>query len=376
MIVVLLLAYLTAIWLIYFKLRLLPFNLVNKVSIALLGVVTVAGLFLATSYCHPYSKDVRVIRYVIPIATYLPKPAMVTDVPVEPNRPVKKGDVLLKLDSRPYQYEVNRLEAALVAANIDQPRLEADLEAAKANLAATTAQLDNFKLELSRQEKLVETNSTSDQDYQNAVTQVRSGEAALRQAIAALDRADLTLQSKIDEEFTSVTQVREQLSAARLNLEQTTVLAPEDGFVVNLAVRPGIMASPAAAIMSFVSTEKKASIIATFSQNPLKQIQAGSPVEVVFNMFPGRVFKAEVETLIEMTGQGQVAINGQLPEVLRPQPRGRFAIRLKLSDEDVAMLPGGAGGSCVVYTNSMRPLGIIQKMGLRMEGYLNFVTGR
>ena len=50
-------------------------------------------------------------------------------------------------------------------------------------------------------------------------------------------------------------------------------------------------------------------------------------------------------------------------------------MRLKLSDEDVLQLPGGAGGSAVVYTDTGRPLGIIQKVGIRMESYLNYLTG-
>jgi hypothetical protein len=76
-----------------------------------------------------------------------------------------------------------------------------------------------------------------------------------------------------------------------------------------------------------------------------------------------------------MTGQGQVTATGALPEVTQPQKRGRFAVRLKLNDEDLEQLPGGAGGSAVVYTDTVRPLGIIQKMAIRMEGYLNYLTG-
>ena len=109
--------------------------------------------------------------------------------------------------------------------------------------------------------------------------------------------------------------------------------------------------------------------------NPLRNIAPGSRAEVIFAMYPGRVFKAEVETVIEITGQGQAAPTGDLPEVVRKQPRGRFAVRLKLSDEDTALLPVGAGGSAVVYTRTLRPLGVIQKMGIRMEGYLNYLTG-
>jgi multidrug resistance efflux pump len=375
MIFILTISYIALVWLIYFRLRLLPFNLTNKIGVALIGVTLIVGLVLATNYCHPHSSDVRVFRYVIPVAPYLPKPAQVVEVPVQPNVPVKKGEVLFRLDPRPYEYEVRRLEAALAAANTDLPKLEADLKTAQAAVASADAALENARNELARQARLVPSGAVSREDYQNAQTQVREADAAQRQAVSQRERAQLALESKVGGEFTSVAQVRQQLAAARLNLEQTTVTAPDDGFVTDLAIRPGLMAAPTAPVLSFVSTAQKGVVVATYSQNPLRNIKPGARAEVVFAMYPGRVFKAEVETVIEMTGQGQATPTGVLPEITQPQKRGRFAVRLKLSDEDLQQLPGGAGGSAVVYTDTVRPLGIIQKMAIRMEGYANYLTG-
>lgn len=375
MIVIITLLYFTLIWLIYFRLKLLPFNLANKIGVALAGVIIVFGLLLATNYSHPHSSDVRVFRYTVPIATYLPKPAQVVEVPVQPNVPVKKGDVLFKVDARPYEYEVRRLEAALAAANIDLPKLEADLKVARAAVATAESTLDNAKGDFERQEKLRNAGATGENNYLDAKTRFDNATSARREALAQRDRAQLALESKIGGEFTSVAQVRQQLAAARLNLEQTTVTAPDDGFVTDLAIRPGLMVSPASPAMVLVSTAQRGVVVATYSQHPLRNIAAGSRAEVVFAMYPGRVFKAEVETVIEMTGQGQVTATGDLPEATEKQKRGRFAVRLKLSDEDMALLPGGAGGSAVVYTHTLRPLGAVQKMSIRMEGYLNYITG-
>lgn len=375
MIVIITLLYFALIWLIYFRLRLLPFNLANKIGVALAGVVIIFGLLLATNYSHPHSSDVRVFRYTVPVSTYLPKPAQVVEVPVQPNVPVKKGDVLFRVDPRPYEYEVRRLEAALAAANTDLPKLEAELKVARAAVASTDATLDNAKGDFERQERLRASGSTGENDYLNAKTRFDNATSARREALAQRDRAQLAVESKIGGEFTSVAEVRQQLAAARLNLEQTTVTAPDDGFVTDLAIRPGLMVAPATPAMVFVSTAQRGVVVATYSQHPLRNIAPGSRAEVVFAMYPGRVFKAEVETVIEITGQGQIAPTGDLPEVVQAQPRGRFAVRLKLADADMALLPGGAGGSAVVYTHTLRPLGAIQKMGIRMEGYLNYITG-
>jgi multidrug resistance efflux pump len=375
MIVILTLTYVALVWLVYFRLKILPFDLTNKIGVALFGVVGVLGLVLATNYSHPHSSDVRVYRSVVPIAPNLPKPALVVEVPVRPNAPVKKGEVLLRFDPRPYEYEVRRLEAALAAANTDQPKLEADLTAARAAVATAEAKLANTRDDLARQEKLRTTGATAESTYLDAKTRADDAAAAVREAVAKRERAELALEAKVGGEFSSAAQVRQQLAAARLNLDQTTVTAPDDGFVTDLAVRPGLMVAPATPAMAFVSTARQGVVVATYTQHPLRNIAPGARTELVFAMFPGRVFKGEVEAVIPITGQGQLTATGVLPEAVQPQAKERFAVRLKLADDDLDHLPGGAGGSTVVYTQTLRPLGVIQKMGIRMEGYLNYLTG-
>lgn len=55
------------------------------------------------------------------------------------------------------------------------------------------------------------------------------------------------------------------------------------------------------------------------------------------------------------------------------RPAGQEAA--PLSDDDLARLPGGAAGSAVIDTDTVRPLGVIRKMTIRMEGYFNYLTG-
>src|SRR5262249_32622655 len=169
-IVIITLLYFALIWLVYFKLKLLPFTLANKIGVALAGVILVFGLVLATNYSHPHSSDVRVFRYTIPISTYLPKPAQVVEVPVQPNVPVKKGEVLFRVDPRPYEYEVKRLEAALVAANTDLPKLEAELKVAQAAVTTAEASLANVKGDFDRAERERVSGAVSESEYLNTKT--------------------------------------------------------------------------------------------------------------------------------------------------------------------------------------------------------------
>src|SRR6478752_7179831 len=97
------------IWLIFFKFKWLPWNFVSQVIVITIPIVGLTLLILLLNIVAPSSHDVRVINYVIPINP--PVRGLVTEVPIEPNRPIKKGDVLFKIDPTPYQIAVKNAEA-------------------------------------------------------------------------------------------------------------------------------------------------------------------------------------------------------------------------------------------------------------------------
>ena len=97
------------VWLIFIKLKLLPWTTPWKVGVAIFPVVCIAILLLLLNIVAPTTTDVRVINYVVPIVSQVR--GRVIAVPVENNRPVKKGDVLFKIDPTPYESTVRTLEA-------------------------------------------------------------------------------------------------------------------------------------------------------------------------------------------------------------------------------------------------------------------------
>src|ERR1041384_6648351 len=92
------------VWLIFFKFKLLPWNFTSQVIVITLPIFGIAALILLLNIVAPSSADVRVINYVVQINPRVN--GMVTEVPVIPNRPVRKGDILFKLDPMPFQLEV------------------------------------------------------------------------------------------------------------------------------------------------------------------------------------------------------------------------------------------------------------------------------
>src|SRR5215510_9851393 len=111
--IILLGIYAFVVWLVFIKFKWLPWTTPWKVAVFIFPVIAIAVLLLLLNIIAPTTTDVRVIRYVVPVVSQVR--GRVIEVPVENNRPVKKGDVLFKIDPTPYQNEVNSLTAKLKA---------------------------------------------------------------------------------------------------------------------------------------------------------------------------------------------------------------------------------------------------------------------
>src|SRR3954468_15547647 len=110
------------VWLIFIKLKWLPWNTTSQVTVAIIPIVGLAVLILMLNVVAPSSADVRVLKYTVPIVSQVR--GRVLEVPIEEgNRLVKKGDVLFKIDPTPYQLEVNSLNAQLATAQASQREL-------------------------------------------------------------------------------------------------------------------------------------------------------------------------------------------------------------------------------------------------------------
>src|SRR5213594_4811169 len=130
---VLLIIYSVVVWLIFFKFKLLPWNITSQVIVVTIPIIALTILILFMNIVAPSSSDVRAMNYVIPIVPRVT--GQVTEVPIEPNRPIKKGDVLFKMDPVPFEEATKAAEATLRG-------LEDQLKNATAKKAALTPRID------------------------------------------------------------------------------------------------------------------------------------------------------------------------------------------------------------------------------------------
>src|SRR5512142_3457317 len=102
------------VWLIFIKFKWLPWNTGTQVTVVIIPIVALTALILLLNVVAPSSADVRVIKYVINVVPQVR--GRVIEVPVEPNRLIRKGDVLFRIDPTPYELTVRSLEAQLASA--------------------------------------------------------------------------------------------------------------------------------------------------------------------------------------------------------------------------------------------------------------------
>jgi multidrug resistance efflux pump len=397
--ILLLIIYSIIVWLIFFKLKWLPWTITSQVIVITIPVIGLTVLILTLNLVAPSSSDVRVINYVVQIVPRVT--GRVTEVPVEPNRLVKKGQVLFKIDPVPFQNEVRTLEAKLVEAraklnestaklsesSAGARELRENLKAATAQVGVTSVKLDLAQKRVKQYQELVASSAGSRFDLESA--QSDSGELTSQLASARANEAQVIqkLSAQVGGEQAQVAGARAQLAAthaqvagveaqladARWKLGETTVYAPADGYAVNLQLRPGSTAGQfvGRAVMSFVETQQW--VIGMFSQNELRKVEPGNEAEIALKTYPNRIIKCTVDSIVWATGQGQLPLGGMLPETgAQPVPPGRIAVKFAVQERDRdVFLAAGAVGIGAIYTESVEFLHIIRKVFLRVSTKLD-----
>ena len=302
------------VWLIFIKLKWLPWNTATQVIVVIIPVVGMAALILLLNIFAPSSSDVRVYKYTIPIVSQVK--GRVLEVPVvEGNVLVKKGDVLFRIDPTPYQLDVNTLEAQLANAQGQQRELEESLKGAKgkvvearsaitqaeSNAGAVSARLALSRKRVEQYRELAATGAGNRFDLERAEADVKEQEGQLEaarsveaqaragvvQATASEQQVQQKLGAKVNGEYAQVAQIRAQLENAKWLLGETTTRSPCDCYVINLQLRPGAFVAgiPLNAVMTLVEAEGQ--VVAMYNQNELHQVAPGNEAEFALKTHPG-----------------------------------------------------------------------------------------
>jgi multidrug resistance efflux pump len=375
-------------WLVFFKFKLLPWNITTQVITVTLPIIGLTAMILFLNIGAPSSHDVRVVNYVVPINPVVR--GLVIEVPIEPNRPVKKGDVLFKIDPTQYEIAVKsaeaalaRLEVQLISAGASTSNLNQELRSARGQREAIDARLALARQRVAQLGELAKTGAGNRFDHEQALADVQnlegqrlaalSAEAQVRERMAA--KTPTGEQDEIANVRAQIQGAEAALANAKWELSQTTAYAPADGVVVAITLRPGAMAVPLpmTPAMNFVEDEQW--LLAIYKQNEVRKVEPDQEAEVAFEMYPGRIVKCKVDSILWATAQGQLPIGSMIATGgVAPIPPSSLAVRLlPTGDDEKIFLAAGAHGQGAIYTHSYHAIQLVRRIILRVSAKLDWL---
>ena len=352
---------------------------VRRIVRVTLGVLLALFVYhLFADRITPYTSQATIGTFLVQIAPQVSGP--VVAVGVRDNSQVKKGQLLFRIDPMPFEIALRAAEANLAVAGQGADASAADVRVAEAQLRgqrvdlAASQQLGRIVLDLSAKKALSETSAI------RARADIAKTRAALSRAEAEAERARVRL-GQVGNDNAQVRQALAAVEQARLDLRNSTVVAPADGAVTNLRLSPGQFANRGQPVLSFLAGGTRW-VTAAMRENQLGNIAPGNRAYIVFDDYPGRVFPAHVESIGWGIAQGGEAPTGQLPDVTAPsgwlrEPQ-RFQVRIVLdppADASEKLPPGrsGAQASVVVQTRERSLMNPLSRLWIWMVAKLSYL---
>jgi len=325
----------------------------------------------------PYTSQARVEAYVVPIAPEVS--GTVAAVDVGNNQLVEAGERLLQIDSSRYALTQASAEADLRATQQEIDAAFAGLVSAEANLKSAQADLERDRKNFRRLQNIFDEDpgAVSQRRLDSAVATLEGARARVEAAEAELEKARLQL-GPMGDDNPRLRAARAALDQAKINLDRTTIVAPERGLVTNVSVDTGNFAQAGQPLMTFVAIHD-IWIQADLTENNLGNLEPGDPVDFVLDVRPGRVFTGKVRSVGYGVSTGDDSL-GTLPTIENDQNWLRDAQRFPvLVDLDESVLREGHGirvGSqvtVIVYTGPHPIMNTLGRLYIRLLSYLTYL---
>jgi membrane fusion protein, multidrug efflux system len=298
-------------------------------------IVAIAAYFYFAGGRFESTDDAYVNAARVAISTNVP--GRVVELSVRDNQRVKQGDVLFRLDDRPFQLKVNEARARLNNAKLQVEAMKATYRQKQSELRSAEDTLAYEKRESERQSRLLASGISSQAQVDRAAharDAAAQAVAAAQQQIASIG-ANLGGNPSIDPvQHPSVQQAQAELDRAELDLSYTTIAAPDDGVVTQVEkLHVGDYVNAASPVFALVATHDLW-IEANFKEVQLSKMREGQPATVSVDTYGDRTFKAHVVSLSPGTGAQFSILPAQNATGNWVKVVQRLAVRVEIEDAD------------------------------------------
>lgn len=276
----------------------------NKI-LAGIGVLAVLGgsYFLYQFLTYATTDNAQIEAHAVMLAPKVP--GYVLSVKVEEGQKVKKGDLLVEIDDRDYKNSLQQMQSEMTS-----------IEARKNDAQK------NFK----RLQELYAKGVVSQQQFDTST----SGYSEVKAKYDSLSA---------------------QVAQAQLNLTNTKITAPSDGYIAKKSVEIGQLASPGVPLIGFVGAEERW-VIANFKETDIESILPNAKVEISVDAISKKQYTGHVESISSATGATFTLLppdnaTGNFTKVVQ-----RVPVRIKIdniSEADIELLRAGLSADVKVH---------------------------
>jgi membrane fusion protein (multidrug efflux system) len=265
------------------------------------------------------------------------------ELPIQDYEHVHKGQVLAQLVDDDYRAAVAQAQAGVASATAQaqvltaqQALQHANLEAARALVASTTASLEQNDRDLARQRRLLETGSSSTEASEKLATLHAQLEAQLSQNRAqalAADRQLAVLSAQLVLNEAAVAAQRAALDTAKINLSYTTITATQDGVSGRRQAKPGQLIGAGSQITTLTPLPN-VWVIANYKETQLTHMAVGQKAEITVDTFPGHTLHGHLLNFAPASGAEFALLppdnaTGNFTKVVQ-----RIAVKIVIDDAD------------------------------------------
>jgi HlyD family secretion protein len=292
----------------------------------------------------------------------------ITDIVVKEGDHVKKGDVLLRLESIQPSADVDAQLAGIQSADAGVKSAEANDVSVQADIKARAADLEHAKLEWERGQQLFKEGLIAKQDYDTRKAAYDSAVAGLTSAHARAEQS----RALLGQSHSALAQNKAMLNRLRDVLRKTTYTAPIDGVVTYIAVRVGENVVPGIqnATGSYLMTISDMSVVTSevmVDETDIASVKLGEKAEVTIDALPGKFFQGpvtEVGTQAVLRSSGLASTQSTTGN----QEAKDFKVVVKLENPPGGLRPGLSSTAKIATAQKKNVLTIpIQALAIRTQ---------
>lgn len=302
-----------------------------------LVIVLAAAYFYIAQRRYESTDDAYVNAARISISSNVP--GRVVTLEVRDNQQVERGQVLFRLDDRPFRLAEQQARAKLAAARLQVESLKATRLQKVSELRSAEDTLAYQQREAQRQTRLLDSGISSQAQLDRAAharDAAAQAVASVRQEIASIT-ANLGGDPAIDPAaHPAVQQAQAELDRALLDLSYTVIRAPEAGIVAQVEkLQPGDYVNAASPVFALVAIHRPW-VDANFKEVQLARMRVGQPATVEIDAYGDRKFRAHVASLSPATGAQFSVLPAQNATGNWVKVVQRLAVRIEIDDADAA----------------------------------------